>query len=47
VVCLFTPEFFQAIGQFYADFSQTSDEEVIQLLKQNRKDVGEGLKEVL
>jgi putative phosphoribosyl transferase len=23
-----TPEFFEAIGQFYADFSQTSDEEV-------------------
>ena len=47
VVCLFTPEFFQAIGQFYVDFSQTSDEEVIQLLEQNRKDVVEGLKEVL
>ena len=29
VVCLYTPEFFQAIGEFYKDFSQTSDEEVI------------------
>lgn len=37
VVCLFSPELFQAIGQFYADFSQTSDQEVVQLLKQNRQ----------
>jgi predicted phosphoribosyltransferase len=33
VVCLYTPEYFEAIGQFYEDFSQTSDEEVIRLLK--------------
>lgn len=33
VVCLYTPEYFQSIGQFYEDFSQTSDEEVIWLLK--------------
>jgi putative phosphoribosyl transferase len=33
VVCLETPEPFWAIGAFYADFSQTSDEEVIDLLK--------------
>jgi predicted phosphoribosyltransferase len=37
VVCPYTPEFFQAIGQFYADFSQTTDEAVIHLLKQSRK----------
>ena len=37
VVCLYTPEYFQAIGQFYADFSQTTDEEVIGLLKQSRQ----------
>jgi putative phosphoribosyl transferase len=37
VVCPFTPEYFQAIGQFYRDFSQTEDEEVIQLLKENRQ----------
>jgi predicted phosphoribosyltransferase len=37
VVCLLTPEDFQAIGQFYDDFSQTTDEEVIALLKQNRQ----------
>jgi putative phosphoribosyl transferase len=32
VVCLFTPEPFYAIGQFYEDFDQTSDEEVTELL---------------
>ena len=37
VFCLYTPENFQAIGQFYIDFSQTSDEEVIRLLKENRQ----------
>jgi len=37
VVCLYKPEFFQAIGQFYSDFSQTQDEEVIELLRDNRQ----------
>ena len=37
VVCLNTPEYFQAIGQFYTDFTQTPDEEVIQLLKQSKQ----------
>jgi putative phosphoribosyl transferase len=37
VVCLNTPEFFQAIGEFYTDFSQTSDEEVIELMQENKK----------
>jgi putative phosphoribosyl transferase len=37
VVCPYTPEYFQAIGQFYSDFSQTTDEEVIELLKKNRQ----------
>jgi putative phosphoribosyl transferase len=32
VVCASAPEFFQAVGQYYEDFSQTSDEEVRQLL---------------
>lgn len=32
LVALHSPEFFQAVGQFYADFRQTSDEEVCQLL---------------
>jgi putative phosphoribosyl transferase len=36
VVCLFMPEDFSAIGQFYEDFDQTSDEEVRNLLRENR-----------
>jgi putative phosphoribosyl transferase len=39
VVVLYTPEYFQAIGQFYNGFSQTTDEEVIQLLKDNRENL--------
>ena len=37
VVCPYTPEYFQAIGQFYNDFDQTTDEEVIQLLKESKQ----------
>ena len=36
VVCLYMPEQFQAIGQFYQSFSQTSDEEVNMLLNARR-----------
>ncbi len=32
IVCIHTPTDFQAVGQFYEDFSQTSDEEVRSLL---------------
>jgi len=32
VVCLDTPDFFYAVGQFYRRFTQVSDEEVIALL---------------
>jgi putative phosphoribosyl transferase len=32
LICAFTPENFAAVGQFYRDFSQTSDEEVRELL---------------
>jgi predicted phosphoribosyltransferase len=31
-VCLSTPPFFQAVGQYYEDFSQTSDNDVRELL---------------
>ena len=37
VVCLYMPEFFQAIGEFYDDFTQTSDEEVIEMLRENKQ----------
>jgi putative phosphoribosyl transferase len=33
LVCVETPESFYAIGQFYEDFSQVSDREVVELLK--------------
>jgi len=36
-VCLSTPEPFYAIGEFYEDFEQTTDEEVIELLKRSRR----------
>ena len=32
IVCAIVPEYFQAVGQYYEDFSQTSDEEVRELL---------------
>src|SRR6516165_4402459 len=32
-ICLHTPALFFAIGQFYADFSQTSDDEVVDRLE--------------
>jgi putative phosphoribosyl transferase len=34
VVCLLAPEQFWAIGQFYEDFTQVEDEEVVALLRQ-------------
>ena len=37
VVCLHAPENFQAVGQFYADFGQVEDEEVIALLSERKK----------
>ena len=35
VVCLEAPEWFQAVGQFYMDFPQVEDGEVIAILRQN------------
>ena len=37
VVCLYAPENFQAVGQFYADFGQVEDDEVIALLSERKK----------
>lgn len=36
VVCLHAPEQFWAIGQFYEDFAQVEDEQVVEMLKQSR-----------
>jgi putative phosphoribosyl transferase len=47
VVCLSTPDRFFAVGQFYLDFSQTTDDEVVALLDRaasetpNRVDTGQ------
>lgn len=37
IVCLSTPQLFHAVGQFYDDFAQTTDEEVIELLEAARR----------
>jgi putative phosphoribosyl transferase len=34
IICLSTPQFFQAVGQYYEDFSQTSDQDVRDLVSQ-------------
>jgi putative phosphoribosyl transferase len=39
VICLDTPEPFYAIGEFYVDFGQVSDETVIRILESHRADV--------
>lgn len=36
VVCLDAPEVFYAVGQFFQEFPQVSDEEVISILKESR-----------
>jgi predicted phosphoribosyltransferase len=36
VVCLESPESFYAVGQFYREFGQTTDDEVRELLQQAR-----------
>ena len=39
-ICLFTPSNFQAVGQFYKEFYQVDDSEVIRLLKEaNQKTI--------
>jgi predicted phosphoribosyltransferase len=39
IVCAVTPEPFYGVGYWYADFSQTTDEEVIYLLKKSREEM--------
>lgn len=33
VICLYAPDYFMAVGQFYMNFSQVEDDEVIELLR--------------
>ena len=37
-ICAIAPEYFQAVGQFYHDFSQTTDDEVRQLLQRAQQE---------
>jgi predicted phosphoribosyltransferase len=41
VICLATPEPFRAVGQWYDDFRQTSDDEVLELLALARSRAGD------
>jgi putative phosphoribosyl transferase len=40
VICLETPRHFLAIGEWYQDFSQTSDDEVVRLLRHAAGEIG-------
>jgi putative phosphoribosyl transferase len=42
VVCLIAPADFFAVGQFYREFPQVSDDEVIELLAQSGKPASDG-----
>jgi len=37
IICARTPEAFGAVGLWYEDFTQTSDDEVRELLRQNQE----------
>jgi len=41
LICAFTPEHFHGVGQFYEDFSQTTDEEVREMLARVTRDAEE------
>jgi putative phosphoribosyl transferase len=39
IVCLLTPHSFRAVGDYYQNFKQTTDGEVVQLLQQQLRSV--------
>ncbi|HJT80513.1 MAG TPA: phosphoribosyltransferase [Chthoniobacterales bacterium] len=41
-ICVISPDYFQAVGQFYEDFSQTTDDEVRELLRRANQGAGSG-----
>jgi predicted phosphoribosyltransferase len=47
VVCLETPEDFEAVGEWYEDFSQTTDDEVRLLLQRGNQRGGQNVTQVL
>jgi len=40
VVCPHIPEYFYAIGQFFEDFGQVSDEEVMEIFRTHSRKAG-------
>ena len=40
VVCLLAPDDFRAVGQYYEDFTQVDDDEVVTLLRQHASETG-------
>ncbi|MDT0448481.1 alpha/beta family hydrolase [Streptomyces hesseae] len=40
LICLSTPPLFSAVGEWYRDFSQTADEEVVDLLHRSARETG-------
>ena len=40
IVCAFTPTEFHGVGLWYDDFTQTTDEEVVDLLARRAREVG-------
>jgi predicted phosphoribosyltransferase len=45
IACLFTPHFFGAVGRFYENFSQVSDEEVVEHLRRTKREALTGSKD--
>jgi len=43
VICPYVPPYFYAIGQFYADFGQVDDPEVIEILRGHRQQMEQGV----
>ena len=39
LVCPYTPEHFAAVGLWYRDFEQTTDDEVVELLERARREL--------
>jgi predicted phosphoribosyltransferase len=37
IICVAKPEDFRAVGQWYEDFSQTTDDEVVSLIEAARR----------
>jgi predicted phosphoribosyltransferase len=47
LICLYRPEQFRAVGEWYHDFSQTTREEVSRLLRKGNRNFGRNVTQVL